>query len=71
MKKVIAFAGSNSSTSINKKLAVYAAGLLENVEVTILDLNDFDMPLYGIDLEKKPGAKQPKDSKTKQQRWMY
>ena len=51
MKKIIAFAGSNSKQSINKQLAVYASTLVENVEVTILDLNDFKLPLFGVDLE--------------------
>ncbi|MBT8245188.1 MAG: NAD(P)H-dependent oxidoreductase [Winogradskyella sp.] len=60
MKKIIAFAGSSSSTSINKQLATYAAGLVTNVEVEVLDLNDYDLPLYGIDLENKLGI--PKDA---------
>ena len=51
MKEIIAFAGSNSKNSINKQLAIYAANQVEGANVTILDLNDFDMPLYGIDLE--------------------
>ena len=55
MKNIIAFAGSNSSTSINKKLAVHAANQLEEVEVTTLDLNDFELPLYGIDFETAHG----------------
>lgn len=55
MKKIIAFAGSNSKTSINKQLAVYASSLVEDVEVEILDLNDFELPLYGIDLENEKG----------------
>ena len=49
--KIIAFAGSNSSKSINKKLATYATSLFENAEVEILDLNDFEMPLFGVDIE--------------------
>jgi NAD(P)H-dependent FMN reductase len=49
--KIIAFAGSNSQNSINKKLATYAASLFENAEVEVLDLNDFEMPLFGVDLE--------------------
>jgi NAD(P)H-dependent FMN reductase len=56
MKQIIAFAGSNSSTSINKQLAIYASSLLEDVEVNILDLNDFEAPLYGIDLENEMGG---------------
>ncbi|PHR69239.1 MAG: NADPH-dependent FMN reductase [Lutibacter sp.] len=55
MKNVIAFAGSNSKISINKQLAVYTSGLLKDVEVTILDLNDFELPIYGIDHENKVG----------------
>lgn len=60
MKKIIAFAGSNSKTSINKQLATYAASLVDNVEVDVLDLNDYDLPLYGIDLENEIGI--PKDA---------
>ncbi|SEQ48505.1 NAD(P)H-dependent FMN reductase [Hyunsoonleella jejuensis] len=55
MKKIITFAGSNSKTSINKQLAVYASSLVEDVDVEVLDLNDFDLPLYGIDLESEKG----------------
>jgi chromate reductase len=55
MKKIIAFAGSNSKNSINKELATYAARQISNVEVEVLDLNDFELPLYGIDLENEEG----------------
>ena len=55
MKNIIALGGSNSKNSINKKLAVYAAQQLENVALTIVDLNDFKLPLYGIDLENEFG----------------
>ena len=53
--KIIAFGGSNSQHSINKHLATYAAGLFENAEVEVLDLNDFAMPLFSVDLEKEVG----------------
>ncbi|MRX39823.1 NADPH-dependent FMN reductase [Flavobacterium sp. LC2016-23] len=53
--KIIAFGGSNSKHSINKKLATYAAGLFENAEVEVLDLNDYAMPLFSVDLEKEIG----------------
>jgi chromate reductase, NAD(P)H dehydrogenase (quinone) len=53
--KIIAFAGSNSKNSINKKLATYAAHLFENAEVEILDLNEYEMPLFGVDIEKGIG----------------
>ncbi len=55
MKKILAFAGSNSKTSINKQLAEYAANLVNDAEVIVLDLNDFELPLYGIDYEIENG----------------
>jgi NAD(P)H-dependent FMN reductase len=55
MKHIITFAGSNSQNSINKQLAIYASTLVENVEVTVLDLNDFELPVYGIDYEHEHG----------------
>lgn len=53
--KIIAFGASPSKNSINKKLATYAADLFENAEVEVLDLNDFQMPLFSIDVEKEIG----------------
>ena len=53
--KIIAFAGSSSSKSINKKLATYAASLFENAEVEILDLNDYEAPLFNVDIEPEIG----------------
>jgi NAD(P)H-dependent FMN reductase len=53
--KIIAFSGSNSQQSINKKLATYAASLFEKAEVEVLDLNDFEMPLYSVEIEKEIG----------------
>lgn len=53
--KIIAFGGSNSTQSINKHLATYAASIFENAEVEVLDLNDFAMPVFSVDLEKEVG----------------
>ena len=53
--KVIAFGGSNSEHSINKKLATYAANQFSNASVEVLDLNDFAMPLFSVDVEKEIG----------------
>ncbi|MGB0833165.1 MAG: NADPH-dependent FMN reductase [Psychrobium sp.] len=53
--KIIAFAASNSSQSINKQLAAYTAGLVANAEVEVLDLNDFEMPIFSEDREKEVG----------------
>ena len=55
MKKILTFAGSNSKHSINKQLAWYASNLVEDSEVTILDLNDFKLPIFGVDLESEMG----------------
>lgn len=53
--KIVAFAGSPSKKSINKKLAAYAAGLFENAQVEVLDLNDYEMPLFSVDKEAEIG----------------
>ncbi|MFK7834433.1 MAG: NADPH-dependent FMN reductase [Winogradskyella sp.] len=55
MKNIIAFAGSDSKTSINKQLATYAASLVSNANVTVLDLNDFELPMYSMNLELAEG----------------
>ncbi|MDO1500715.1 NAD(P)H-dependent oxidoreductase [Winogradskyella maritima] len=55
MKNIIAFAGSNSADSINKQLATYASSLVDGVEVDVLDLNDFETPMYSKQLEEAEG----------------
>ncbi|RKR15375.1 NAD(P)H-dependent FMN reductase [Maribacter vaceletii] len=55
MKNIIALGGSNSKNSINKELAIYTANKINNVEVSIVDLNDYELPLYGIDFETEFG----------------
>ncbi len=55
-KKVIAFAASSSSRSINKQLVSYACGLLrDKAEIEILDLNDYELPLFSVDREDELG----------------
>ena len=53
--KLVAFAASNSSQSINKQLVIHAAGLLSGVDTEILDINDYEMPLFSVDREAKIG----------------
>ena len=53
--KVLAFAASSSKNSINKKLATYAASLVERAEVEVVDINDYEMPLYSSDKEAELG----------------
>ena len=55
MKKILVFAGSSSKTSINKQLAVYAAQQFQNATLDILDLNDYEMPVFSVDKEKENG----------------
>jgi chromate reductase len=58
MKKIIAFAASSSKTSINKQLATYAANQFENASVEVLDLNNYEMPIYSVDKEQENGIDQ-------------
>lgn len=51
---IVAFGASNSKHSINQQFAHYAA-LQFGDEVQMLDLNDFEMPIYSIDREKENG----------------
>ena len=55
MKKIIALGGSNSTKSINKTLAIYVANRVEGAETTIIDLNDYELPLYSPDLQQSNG----------------
>jgi len=54
--KVVVFAASNSTQSINKRLALHAASILQElstsqVEIKALDLNDYEMPIYSPERE--------------------
>lgn len=53
MQKVIGFAGSTSSTSINKQLVKFTGTQLKNVHFDLIDLNAYPMPIYSTDEEKK------------------
>ncbi|AZQ62854.1 NAD(P)H-dependent oxidoreductase [Flammeovirga pectinis] len=55
MKNVLVFGATNSKESINKQLALWAGNQLENVNVSTLDLNDYEMPIYSIDKEGASG----------------
>lgn len=52
---ITAFAGSNSSTSINKQLVQFACSYLDGSEIDLLDLNDYEMPLFSVDREAETG----------------
>lgn len=56
--KVLAFGASNSKHSINQQLALYVAHQIPSAEITTLDLNHFEMPIFSVDKE-TPGKNQP------------
>ena len=58
--KILAFAGSTSRNSINRALVEHAAerllsDILPGAAVELLDLNDYEMPIYSIDREREFG----------------
>lgn len=53
--KVLAFGATNSANSINKQLAQYAASLVAGAQIEVLDLNDFEMPIYSPEREEQLG----------------
>ena len=57
-RRILAFAASNSSRSINRQLVEYAASLIDDAEVETLDIHDFEMPLYRSDREETDGIPQ-------------
>lgn len=64
--KVLVFAASNSRNSINKMLVLHASTRLKekvllNAELSTIDLNDYVMPIYSIDLERDSGI--PEEAK--------
>ena len=59
MKKIVAFGASSSTKSINKRFSVYASNQFDGDKI-ILDLNDFEMPIYSQDKENEFGI--PKEA---------
>ena len=55
MKKIITLGASTSKNSINKQLAEYTGGLIASVELIKIDLNDYEMPLFSVDVEAEKG----------------
>ncbi len=57
MSKILMFAGSARKASTNKQLAALAASTAKaaGAEVTLIDLKDFEMPIYDGDLEGDTG----------------
>ena len=55
MKNIVTIGGSSSRNSINKILAEYTGGLLNDVNLIKVDLNTFEMPLFSVDIENEQG----------------
>jgi NAD(P)H-dependent FMN reductase len=57
MIRILAFSGSGRKNSVNKKVvAIAAKGAQEaGAEVTIVNLEDFDLPIFNEDLEAEQG----------------
>ena len=53
--KILAFGASNSKASINKSLARFTATLVPHAEIEVLDLADYDLPIFSTDLEAQIG----------------
>lgn len=55
MASFLAFAGSNSSTSINFSLVKYTVSLLAGHDVQVLNMANMPFPLYSEDYEREKG----------------
>ena len=53
--KVLAFAATSSSKSINHQLVSYAANQIEKAVIEILNINDYELPLFSEDREAELG----------------
>ncbi len=50
--KILAFAGSTSSTSRNRELVKFVLRSFKKDEINLIDLNDYEMPIFSVDREK-------------------
>ena len=55
MSKILAFGASSSKNSMNKKLASFVANKIAPQEAILIDLNDYEMPIYSDDRKKVDG----------------
>lgn len=53
--KILAIGASNSPNSINRILATYAAQQITGAEVEVLDLNDYELPIFSMEREQRFG----------------
>lgn len=55
MAQILAFAGSNSSTSINYKLVRHTVSLIADHKIQVLNMANFPFPMFSVDLEAREG----------------
>ena len=55
MASILAFTGSNSSTSINYELVKYTVSKIKNIPVRQLNMAHYPFPMYSEDLEREKG----------------
>ena len=55
MNNILIIGASNSATSINRTLASYVGSLMADCKTTVLDLNDYEMPIYSPQREEADG----------------
>lgn len=56
--KIVAFGASYSKQSINKEFAIFTANQFRNAEIEVLDLNNYNLPLFTVDVESEIGSPQ-------------
>jgi chromate reductase len=56
--KITTFGASSSKKSINKTFAHYTAQQFQDATIDFLDLNDYSLPLFSVDLENEMGIPQ-------------
>lgn len=55
MSFILAFAGSNSSTSINFELVKYTCSIIKSQEIRLMNMHNCPFPMYSMDYEKEHG----------------
>lgn len=59
MMKIIVFGASYSKQSINKQFAEFAARQFNDATIEVLDLNQYNLPLFTVDVETEIGSPAP------------
>jgi NAD(P)H-dependent FMN reductase len=55
MKNILAFAGSNSSTSINHQFLTHVVNRVQGHEIKLIKLSEYEVPIFSKDHEKEKG----------------